>query len=270
MVAGFQDEIDSDDDVSGNPTTPQATVMIKHDIELSSDEEDAMHSHVQVVKYDDDYVTSEDEAPVSGKVLELKPKSYSISSGSEKDVQLTIKPKANSLSSDSDKDITVQNNRQPSPNRESDRDKSGSGDSNLIVNNTSTEMQRKVSSASSRPGNSAISTNENVFSKASSNLTNQNVSSKASSNLTNENSDSESDAAEVQIEVLQDTDVNPEDFGGSDVFNDWLNKQEVNTVNTTCVKQTLSKRPQKLVFKMQWERSGSVGECLTGDRGATG
>ena len=243
MVAGFQDEIDSDDDVIGNPATLQATVMIKHDIELSSDEEETMHSHVQVVKYDDDYVTSEDEAPVSGKVLELKPKSYSITSGSEKDVQLTLKPKANSLSSDSDKDISMQNNRQPSSNRESDREKSGSDDSNLIVNNTSTEVQRKISSASSRSGNSAILTNENmsskassnltnenVSSKASSNLTNENVSSKASSNLTNENSDSESDGAEVQIEVLQDTDVNPEDFGGTDVFNDWLNKQEVNTV----------------------------------------
>ena len=215
MVAGFQDEIDSDDEYINKPSAGHKAPMIKHDIELSSEDEDTIHSNVQVVKYDDDYVTSEDEASKTSKLTETKPKSHSVSSSSEKDVQLNSKPKANSMSSSSDKDSSapgepcrLQSRQQGSPSTELQKDRSNTGDSNLSV-----EVQRKTSSASSRSENSAI-------------LTNQNVSSK-SSDLANQNSDSESDDTGAQVTVLQDVDINPEDFGGTDVFNDWLNKQEV-------------------------------------------
>ena len=218
MVAGFQDEIDSDDEISGKGTITQSTALVGHDIDLSSEEE-TVHSNVQVVKYDDDYVTSEDETPTPNKLLEVKPKSYSVSSSSEIDVQLISKPKANSMSSNSDKDNSMQSRRQKSPSAELERDRSAAGDSNLSVDNKkSSEVQRKTSSASSRSGSSAI-------------ITSQKVSSKGSSDLANENSDSESDDAGVQVTVLQDTDINPDDFGGTDVFNDWLNKQEVSSIH---------------------------------------
>ena len=221
MVAGFQDEIDSDDDL-GNQPSGQSAPMIKHDIDLSSEEEETTHSHVQVVKYDDDYVTSDDEVPKPmNKLMENKPKAHSVSSGSEKDMHLTIKPKANSMSSNSDKDISSQSrhHKSRSPSLELKKERSDTGDSTLSVDNKmSGEIQRKVSSASSKSGNSAI-------------LSNQNVPSRGSSNLANEDSDSESDDQGCQVTVLQDADINPADLGGADVFNDWLDKQEVTSGN---------------------------------------
>lgn len=232
MVAGFQDEIDSDDEYINKPPSDQKAPMIKHDIELSSEDEDTIHSNVQVVKYDDDYVTSEDEASKTSKLTETKPKSHSVSSSSEKDVQLNSKPKANSMSSSSDKDSSapgepcrLQSRRQGSPSTELQKDRSNTGDSNLSV-----EVQRKTSSASSRSENSAI-------------LTNQNVSSK-SSDLANQNSDSVSDDTGAQVTVLQDVDINPEDFGGTDVFNDWLNKQE-ETAKATLTQSSSPKEDVK-------------------------
>ena len=221
MVAGFQDEIDSDDDI-GNQQSSQSAPTTKQDIELSSEEEENTHSRVQVVKYDDDYVTSDDEVPKSvNKLTENKTKAHSISSGSEKDMHLTIKPKANSMSSNSDKDISSESRRHKSrsPSLEHDKERNNASDSNLSVDTkTSGEIERKISSASSKSENSAI-------------LTNQNVPSKGSSNLANENSDSESDDPSCQVTVLQDADINPDDLGGADVFNDWLDKQEVRTRN---------------------------------------
>lgn len=217
MVAGFQDEIDSDDEVSNKPFINQSSPVIKQDIELSSEEDETVHSNIQVVKYDDDYLTSEDEVPKSMKLSETKPKSHSVSSGSEKDMHLTSKPKANSMSSNSDKDSSFQSrqHKSRSPSAELEKSRSNTSDSNLSVENKiSGEAQRKTSSASSKSGNSAI-------------LTNQKVSSKDTSKMANEDSDSESDDTGSQVAVLQDADINPEDFGGADVFNDWLNKQEV-------------------------------------------
>ena len=218
MVTGFQDEIDSDDDLGNKPFISQSAPVIKHDVELSSEEEETEHSHLQVVKYDDDYVSSEDEVPKPIKKLpESKPKAHSVSSGSEKDMHLTSKPKANSMSSNSDKDTSTQSIRHKSrsSSAELEKERSNMSDSNLSVENKiAGEIQRKTSSASSRSGNSAV-------------LTNQNVSSRGSSNLANEDSDSESDDHGCQVTVLQDADINPEDFGGTDVFNDWLDKQEV-------------------------------------------
>lgn len=222
MVAGFQDELDSEDEMEASRCSQQGTSKSKitQDIDLSSEEEEITTlSRTQVVKYNEDYVTSDDDNAVVDNVT-IKSAKKSTSDVSD----IETKSKSNSLSSGSDKDMTVKsgsNIRVNSINISSANSLTGSVSSNaasesekLTQNGLSNNLQsnissvRKISSDSSRSDHMTHSGNQ-----------------KAQEKLSNEDSDSESDGN--QVTVLQDVDINPEDFGGADVFNDWLNKQEV-------------------------------------------
>ena len=216
MVAGYQDDLDSEDEVvvpNASGITVAKTV-ITQDIDLSSDEDvDATHSNVHVVKYGDDYESSDEE--VTQKTDHVDSAKLNVS-----DVRKT---KSNSVSSGSDID-----------SRQGDV-KSAINVSNAISNAKNSEVvdNDSESSVKAKPQNT-LSTNSDLNksknvssdSSASDHMTNSTNQNKATVRSTNDDSESDSDDG-CQVTVLKDTDINPSDFGGEDVFNDWLNKQEV-------------------------------------------
>lgn len=220
MVAGFQDELDSEDEVMATKTSGQSVTKfaIAQDIDLSSDDDgETSHSKTHVVKYNEDYDSSDQEEKHKGDNVAsakltvsdngLKLKSNSVSSGSDNGeitgknevVSAIISEKIVSSASAHSSDTPVLDNDSDSSNVSKSKQKSDSKIKQL----------RKHSTDSDTSGH----------------MTNSASGIKAEHKLTNQNSDSESDTG-CQVTVLQDTDINPDDFGGEDVFNDWLNKQE--------------------------------------------
>lgn len=218
MVAGFQDELDSEDEAVTAPSVGQKSSrpVIAQDIDLSSEDEDITHSNPQVAKYNEDYVSSEEEQTV--KVTKVNSANVDVSDSDLVDARR--KSKSNSVvssasygdrnegasaiggKSDISKVLSNANNTEVVTNKDSDVTKTF----NTSVNNEQVKS-RKTSSDSSVSDHMTDSTNKNK------------------PEVTNENSDSESDGG-CPVTVLQDADINPDDFGGEDVFNDWLNKQE--------------------------------------------
>ncbi|XP_060602518.1 rab-like protein 6 [Ruditapes philippinarum] len=232
MVAGFQDELDSEDEIEASKSSQQGTSRpkITQDIDLSSDDEDTTHSNTQTVKYDEDYLSSDDnKKTVKAAYNNAKTKkSVSDENSAKKNSSdmhdLEKKPKSNSVSSGSDKEAVVKSGSHlgiDSINSTKTHSRTGSLSSNAtsdteknISNNISNSLNKQTGNSHSRKISSDSSRSDHVT-----NSTNHKTEEKSS----NQDSDSESDD---QITVLQDADINPEDFGGADVFNDWLNKQE--------------------------------------------
>lgn len=241
MVAGYQDELDSEDDVA--IVTRPATIApkIAHDIDLSSDEnDDAVNVHV--VKYDED-LSSEDETikKDSGGGGDNK-SSQELNSQSEKNAIQSVKPKSKTvvLTSESESEENDTNIDQPDRGKLHVLNIPRKGSHGTSDNNSDTEKAKRRTSSNSNLANDNLSDNNSVSRKLSSSsnnsenkLTNQNADGSKLANQknkhqksANQDSDSESGDNDCQVTVLQDTDINPNDFGGADVFNDWLNKQE--------------------------------------------
>lgn len=229
MVAGFQDELDSEDEIDA---AQQGTSRpkITQDIDLSSDDEDTTHSITQTVKYDEDYVSSDENLKIENAASKNTKSKNSLSdensakTNSSDNLDVGKKSKSNSVSSGSEVVVktgshlgidsinstnTHSRTGSLSSNATSDTEKSTPYViSNSLHKRTNSSHSRKISSDSSRSDHMINSTNHKTEEKSS-------------------NQDSDSDSDSNQVTVLQDADINPEDFGGADVFNDWLNKQEV-------------------------------------------
>lgn len=227
MVAGFQDDLDSEDEAVTKTTRP----AIAQDIDLSSEDEDNAIPSVQVVEYNEDYASSEDveshgKVKINNTQLDIsdnevsetksKPKMKSVSSGSELDLNSSKEDVKSAIKDDVDASEAISNadNLEISGGSDKSKTRKVSSDSSSSDHMTSTDNCNKAGVK--------VTNEKSVVSNHMTKSANGNKSNKA---LTNEDSDSESDDG-CHVTVLQDTDINPEDFGGEDVFNDWLNKQE--------------------------------------------
>lgn len=222
MVAGFQDELDSEDEVMATKTSGQSVTKfaIAQDIDLSSDDDgETSHSKTHVVKYNEDYDSSDQEE---------KHKGDNVASAKLTVSDNGLKLKSNSLSSGSDNGEFTGKNEVVSAiisekNVSSATSNAHSSDTPVLDNdsdssNVSKSKQKSDSKIKQLRKHSTDSDTSGHMTKSASGI-------KAEHKPTNQNSDSESDTG-CQVTVLQDTDINPDDFGGEDVFNDWLNKQE--------------------------------------------
>lgn len=225
MVAGFQDELDSEDEVEASKSSQQGTnrPKITEDIDLSSDEEDISPTRTQTIKYDADYLSSDDNAKTMNSKGESSAKE---NSSNVPDVGKTCK--SNSVSSGSDKDVGVKRGSSVGLNVSSLHSRTGSISSGAtsdsekhVHNDISNNVQNNLQNQSIKSHSRNISTDSSRSDHMTS-VANHKTEEKSS------NQDSDSDSDGNQVTVLQDADINPDDFGGTDVFNDWLNKQEVN------------------------------------------
>ena len=237
MVAEFQDEIDSDDEIVPEKSSAVSVgrPLVRQDLDLSSDEED-LQKH-SVVTVDKDFSSSDDENDVhktSVNVSNDVVKGVRMADLENGDIKKDeIKSKSNSFSSNSDKDSQITNNYSNATGFEakdradsassatgSDLEKNiGSQNNNAHLSTVSGAGSRKISSDSSISESQRKSANQRAVYNESS---------------ANQDSDTENESEGGEISVMKDQDLDPADFGGADVFNDWLNKQEVHITFVVC------------------------------------
>ncbi|WAR31938.1 RABL6-like protein [Mya arenaria] len=232
MVTGFQDDLDSEDEVDLT-AQPSKAPKIAPDLDISSEEEVNTHSRPQVVKYDEDYLSSDNEAnPMGSGDHEIKAAKVSVVKNSvsvmlSSDSEDNDEVNANNSSDNNDfnrlKVNTPPRKGSNSSGGNSDSEKQASRKSSSLSLKNSTKVSagsemRKLSSDSSKSENKLTNGN-----KGNNVLTNEK---QRKIESTNHESDTESGDEGGHVAVLKDTDINPDDFGGADVFNDWLDKQQ--------------------------------------------
>ncbi|KAH3794059.1 rab-like protein 6 [Dreissena polymorpha] len=223
MVAGFQDELDSEDEMVASSSMTQvgtSRLSVAPDLDLSSDDESGLpSSNVHVVQYSQD-LSSDDDVKKSAK--------KDIVNNVSRKTDTKVKSKQKSMSSDSETEeisVSKEDSHLTKAKSHSDLDsdtESARGDNG---NKYSSQVHEEVVSSTA----STLNASSRKISSDSNNSDHKTVvANQKTSKIkpTNQNSDSDSDDTGAQVAVLQDTDINPDDFGGADVFNDWLNKQE--------------------------------------------
>ncbi|KAL4219132.1 Rab-like protein 6 [Mactra antiquata] len=229
MVAGFQDELDSEDEMEARKVSQQGTSKpkITQDIDLSSEEEDEIPSTIQVVKYNEDCISSDDDITIVQHVSKNSTKNNSIAPSGDNKSKTSLENLGNDNTDSVEKLSLRSSNTSSLHGRTGSMSSNATCDSdNTLPSNTSLQnvsnlnVARKISSASSKSDNSSILANE-----------------KRDKSYKQE-TESDSDDNGCQVKVLQDVDINPDDFGGADVFNDWLNSQEASKKKVEVTENT--------------------------------
>lgn len=235
MVADFQDDLDSDDDVS-----PIKTAKIPADIDLSSEGEDSA-SFSGIVE--DDHVTCDDDENPHRNVSVTKPIQTSTNT------MATVNP----LSSECEKDGNV---KVPPSNISTDSLKNlDENEADIPVHtNESISSNKLATTDNTNQGFKKDSSSSNVMKTSDSMKSDQKTGPANGKASKYEDSDSESDDS-VQVMVLQDEDINPKDFSKLGGLNDWLNQLEESSKKTSPLIESEEGRGDMKKIKKKSSRS---------------